>query len=123
VPHNDANFGIGTLAETLFSAGMGKSENFQLCRVICYSGRPQPTGEALGMNRLGMLTMTIAALLLLGMAPAAVAATKARKYDQCYGLCEAKCGAQYGCGRTDARRDCFTNFNKCKAVCRASCPR
>jgi hypothetical protein len=75
------------------------------------------------MNRRGVLTVTIAALSILGMALAAVAAPDARERNQCYGACNARCAAEHSCERPAASRECFTNFNKCKAVCRASCPR
>jgi hypothetical protein len=75
------------------------------------------------MNRRGVLTVTIAALSILGMALAAVAAPNALERNKCYGACNARCAAEHSCERPDASRECFTNFNKCKAVCRASCPR
>jgi len=76
------------------------------------------------MNRRGVLTITIAALPILGMAlAAAVAAPNAGERDKCYRPCDSRCAAEHSCERPDASRDCFTNFNKCKAVCRASCPR
>ena len=55
---------------------------------------------------------------------AAVAAPNGRERDKCYRACDARCAAQHSCERPDASRECFTNFNKCKAGCRASsCPR
>jgi hypothetical protein len=76
------------------------------------------------MNLRGVLTITIAAVPILGMAlAAALAAPNARERDKCYRACDSRCAAEHSCERPDASRDCFTNFNKCKAVCRASCPR
>jgi hypothetical protein len=75
------------------------------------------------MNRRGVLTIIITALPLLGMALAALAAPNAGERDKCYGACYARCAAQHSCERPDASRECFTNFNKCKAVCRVSCRR
>jgi hypothetical protein len=75
------------------------------------------------MNRRGVLTITITALPLAGMALAAVAAPNARERDECYRACDSRCAAEHSCERPDASRECFTNFNKCKTVCRASCPR
>ena len=74
------------------------------------------------MNRRGMLTITIAALPLLVMALAAAAAPTTRD-RHCRGLCYSKCAAQHSCERPDAGPNCFTNFNKCKAVCRTTCSR
>jgi len=73
------------------------------------------------MNRRGMLTITIAALSILGMALAAVAAPDARERDKCYRACDSKCAAEHSCERPEASRECFANFNKCKTACRASC--
>jgi hypothetical protein len=75
------------------------------------------------MNRRGMLTIAIAALSLLGMALAAVAAPDARERDKCYRACDSKCAAEHSCERPEASRECFSNFNKCKTACRASCAR
>jgi hypothetical protein len=76
------------------------------------------------MNLRGVLTITIAAVPILGMAlAAALAAPNAGERDKCYKACESRCAAEHSCERPGASRDCFTNFNKCKAVCRASCPR
>jgi hypothetical protein len=77
------------------------------------------------MNRHGVLTVTITAVpfLVLGMALAAVAAPNARERNKCYSACNARCAAEHSCERPDASRECFTNFNQCKALCRASCPR
>jgi hypothetical protein len=73
------------------------------------------------MNRRGVLTITITGFL--GMALAAAAAPNGRERDKCYRACDARCADQHSCERPGASRECFTNFNKCKADCRASCPR
>src|SRR5437763_11132772 len=65
------------------------------------------------MNRRAVLTITIAALSILGMALGAVAAPNARERNKCYSACNARCAAEYSCERPDASRECFTNFNKC----------
>jgi len=75
------------------------------------------------MNRRGVLTITIAALSILGMALAAVAAPNARERDKCFRACDSRCAAEHSCERPEASRECFTNFNKCKTACRASCAR
>jgi hypothetical protein len=72
------------------------------------------------MNRRGVLTVTIIALPLLGMVLPAVAAPNTR---ECYNACYARCAAEHSCERLEASRECFTNFNKCKAICRATCRR
>jgi hypothetical protein len=72
------------------------------------------------VNRGGMLILIAQSLLGITLA---AAAPNARERDKCYGSCEARCAAQHSCERPDAGRNCFTNFNKCKAVCRTSCPR
>jgi hypothetical protein len=73
------------------------------------------------MSRRGMLILTT--LPLLGITVTAVAAPNARERDKCYGSCEAKCAAEHSCERPDASRNCFINFNRCKAVCRNNCSR
>jgi hypothetical protein len=72
------------------------------------------------MNRRGMITLTAP---LLGIALAAAGASNVQKRDQCYGPCYSSCAVQHSCVRPDASRNCFINFNKCKAVCRTSCGR
>jgi hypothetical protein len=86
--------------------------------VVARAQQPERT------RRIGVvLTTTITTLLLLGMALAAVAAPNARERHKCYIACREKCAGEHSCERPDASRECFTNFNKCKALCQASCPR
>lgn len=68
------------------------------------------------------LMITIAALSVLGVANAAVAASYVPRQSKCYDACEEKCEAQHSCERSNASRNCFINFSKCKSACWAKCP-
>jgi hypothetical protein len=67
------------------------------------------------MIRLGILTITVAALPLLAL-PAVAMAAAPNPWDTCYGACAA---GQY----RRASRNCFAHYNECKNLCRLSCPR
>ena len=56
------------------------------------------------MNRRSMFTITITALLLLGIWLAAAAGPNARERDKCYGSSDARCAAQHSCERPNASR-------------------
>jgi hypothetical protein len=74
------------------------------------------------MIRRGILTITVAALPLLGLTAIATAAAP-NPWDKCYGACAARCAAQHSCQSRKASRNCFAHYNECKNLCRMSCPR
>jgi hypothetical protein len=74
------------------------------------------------MIRRGILTVTVAALPLLGLTAIATAAAP-NPWDTCYGACAARCAAQHSCQHRRASRNCFAHYNECKNLCRMSCPR
>lgn len=67
------------------------------------------------------LTTAMTALLLLAMPVTAVAAPTYRERYKCYEPCRAHCADRYSCENRNATRNCFTNFNKCKSLCRTRC--
>ena len=67
------------------------------------------------------LTTAMTALLLLAIPFTAVAAPTYRERYKCYEPCRAHCADRYSCENRNATRNCFTNFNKCKSLCRTRC--
>ena len=67
------------------------------------------------------LVTAMTALLLLAIPLAAVAAPNYRERYKCYEPCREHCADRYWCENRNATRNCFTNFNKCKSVCRTRC--
>ena len=73
------------------------------------------------MKRHSRFATAMTTLLLLAMPLAAVAAPTYRERYKCYEPCREQCADRYSCENPTATRNCFTNFNKCKSVCRARC--
>ena len=70
-----------------------------------------------------VLAIPITALAVVAMGITAIAAPYTLKSRQRYDACAAKWPDRHSCERYRATRECFTNYNQCKAVCRIDCKR